>query len=166
MARHYVVRNSSRCDLSLRYRASLLKWNFYIDDTRNTALIVAPLYKPRASRSRRFKGGAGVDFVGLGPLRQVGSASGAPSGYFPLPRSQSQQQSLHGSRPGRRPEDAEEFASDWLLKTDRLPPKATYLVKVYFADEPDIPFPENKTLKDFSCHDRDTELNANLSTRS
>jgi hypothetical protein len=43
----------------------------------------------------------------------------------------------------------EEFVGDWLLKQRGWPEHSERFVKVYFADEPDIPFPEKKSLKDF-----------------
>ena len=43
----------------------------------------------------------------------------------------------------------EEFVADWLLKQRGWPTGSERFVKVYFADEPDIPFPEHKSLKDF-----------------
>ena len=43
----------------------------------------------------------------------------------------------------------EEFVADWLLKQRGWPKDSERFVKVYFADEPDIPFPEKKTLKNF-----------------
>ena len=43
----------------------------------------------------------------------------------------------------------EEFVADWLLKSRGWPKDSERFVKVYFADEPDIPFPDKKTLKDF-----------------
>ena len=39
--------------------------------------------------------------------------------------------------------------ADWLLKRRGWPDDAERLAKVYFASEPDIPFPEKKSLKDF-----------------
>ena len=43
----------------------------------------------------------------------------------------------------------EEFVADWLLKSRGWPEHSKHFVKVWFTDEPDIPFPENKVLKDF-----------------
>ena len=43
----------------------------------------------------------------------------------------------------------EEFVADWLLKNRGWPANSERLIKVYFADEPDIPFPDKKGLKDF-----------------
>jgi len=43
----------------------------------------------------------------------------------------------------------EKFVADWLLESKGRPAHSERFVKVYFADEPDIPFPANKSLKDF-----------------
>jgi len=43
----------------------------------------------------------------------------------------------------------EEFVADWLLKQRGWPTYPERFVKVYFADEPDIPFPEKRSLKEF-----------------
>jgi hypothetical protein len=43
----------------------------------------------------------------------------------------------------------EEFVADWLLKSKGWPEHSERFVKVYFADEPEFPFPGKKSLKDF-----------------
>ena len=43
----------------------------------------------------------------------------------------------------------EEFVADWLLKSRGWPKDSERFVKVYFADEPDIPFPVRRTRKRF-----------------
>ena len=43
----------------------------------------------------------------------------------------------------------EEFVGDWLLKQRNWPQHSERFVKVYFPDEPAIPFPGKKSLKDF-----------------
>ena len=43
----------------------------------------------------------------------------------------------------------EEFVADWLLKSKGWPASSERFVKVYFADELNIPYPAGKSLKDF-----------------
>ena len=139
-----------RLDATYRYQIELRsQWNYYIDDVRKTALVVAPPFKPelpvavdsRTVQERTSSGWGRFDkWDQLQALRQeispylAGKASS--KAYTDLAR-------------GDARETVEEFVADWLLKTNRTPPEQKYIVKVYFADEPDIPLPENKTVRDF-----------------
>ena len=51
--------------------------------------------------------------------------------------------------PGQARITVEEFVADWLLKTRGWPRGSERFVKVYFADESEIPFPEKRTFKGF-----------------
>ena len=139
-----------RFDATYRYDIELRSdWNFFIDDTRKIALIVAPPYKPQlpvAVDSKTIQEWTSSGWLRfdkwdqLQALRQEISPSlatlASSKGYMDLAR-------------GDARKTVEEFASDWLLKNNRLPPDSKYVVKAYFSDEPDIPLPEHKTLKDF-----------------
>jgi len=139
-----------RFDATYRYEIELRSnWNFYIDDARKIALIIAPSYKPQLPvavdsttlQEWASSGWARFDkWNQLEALRQEISPfladKAASKDYMDIAR-------------GDARRTVEEFVSDWLLKNNSLPPNSKYVVKVYFPDEPDIPFPENKTLKDF-----------------
>jgi hypothetical protein len=139
-----------RLDAVYRYDIELrAKWNLYIDDARRTALIVAPPYQPQlpvAVDSRTVQEWTSSGWGRFDKWDQLQSLRKEISPYL---EAKARSKTYLDLARGDARRTVEEFASDWLLKTDRLPAKSSYVVKVYFADEPDIPFPENKTLKDF-----------------
>jgi hypothetical protein len=134
-----------RYDIELRSK----DWNILIDDTRRVVFVVAPPFRPQlpvAVDSRTVcewaqSGWGRFDkWDQLRTLRReisphLESLAGS-SGYIEVARGQARV-------------TVEEFVSDWLLKSRGWPEHSERFVKVWFADEPDIPFPENKSLKDF-----------------
>jgi hypothetical protein len=139
-----------RLDATYRYEIELRsKWNFYIDDTRKTALIVAPLYKPQLPVAVDSKTVQEWTSSGWGRFDKWDQLQALRQEISPFLAAKARSKSYMDLARGDARKTVEEFASDWLLKTNGMPPKPTYLVKVYFSDEPDIPFPENKTIKDF-----------------
>lgn len=134
-----------RYDVELRSK----DWNILIDDARQIAFVVAPAFRPQlpvAIDSRSVEDwtqsgwGRFDKWDHLRALRRetspyLESLAGSP-GYVALARGQARL-------------TVEEFVADWLLKSRGWPKDSERFVKVYFADEPDIPFPDKKTLKDF-----------------
>lgn len=125
------------------------QWNIFIDDTRKLAFVVAPAFKPQLpvavdtttlQESTSSSWGRFNKWEQLQSLRQDISptleALAASIGYMEVARNQARI-------------TVEEFVSDWLLKNRGWPENSDRFVKVYFADDPNIPFPENKSLKDF-----------------
>ena len=125
------------------------EWNMLIDDARQVAFVIAPPLRPQlpvAVDSRSVQdwtesGWGRFDKCDhLQTLRREISPHlerlAGSSGYLEVARGQARM-------------TVEEFVSDWLLKNRGWPEHSERFVKVYFADEPDIPFPENKSLKDF-----------------
>ncbi len=142
--------SSIRLNATYRYDIELRsRWNLYLDDTRHVAFVVAPAFRPQlpvAVDSRSVlewteSGWGRFDkWDQLQALRRETSPylerlAGSP-GYIEVARGQARL-------------TVEEFVSDWLLKQRGWPSHSERFVKVYFADEPDIPFPEKKSLKDF-----------------
>ena len=139
-----------RLTATYRYEIELReRWNLLIDDTRKVVFVVAPAFKaqlPVAVDSRTVaewtdSGWGRFDkWEHLQALRKetspyLGRKASSP-GYMEVARGQARQ-------------TVEEFVADWLLRNRGWPEHSERFVKVYFADEPDIPFPENKGLKDF-----------------
>lgn len=139
-----------RLDATYRYDIELRSnWNYFIDHARKLAIVVAPPFKPQVPVAVDSKtvqewtssGWGRFDkWQQLQTLRQEISphleAKARSTAYMELAR-------------GDARKTVEEFVADWLLKEQRVPSKSKYVVKVYFADEPDIPLPENRTVKDF-----------------
>jgi len=142
---------SIRLNATYRYDIELRSkdWNILIDDTRKVAFIVAPPFRPqlpvavdsRTSYEWTESGWGRFDkWELLQTLRREISPTlerlATNPGYLEVARGQART-------------TVEEFVSDWLLKQRGWPTHSERFVKVYFADEPDIPFPANRSLKDF-----------------
>ena len=143
--------SSIRFNATYRYEIELRgqDWNILIDDTRHVAFVVAPAFRPQlpvavdshSVMEWTTSGWARFDkWEHLQSLREQTSTYleglAKSPGYIELARGQARI-------------TVEEFASDWLLKSRGWPEDAARFVKVYFADEPDIPFPKDRSIKDF-----------------
>jgi hypothetical protein len=134
-----------RYDIELRSK----DWNILIDDARHVALVIAPPLQPQLpvavdSRSvyewtesgwGRFDKWEHLQALRLETSPYLEALAGSP-GYIEVARGQARL-------------TVEEFVAHWLLKRRGWPEHSERFVKVYFADEPGISFPDNKSLKDF-----------------
>jgi hypothetical protein len=139
-----------RFDATYRYEVELrAKWNYYIDDTRRTALVVAPQFKPELPVA--VDSGTVQEWTssGWGRFDKWDQLQALRKEISPYLAGKASSKAYLDIARGDARKTVEEFVSDWLLKSNRLPANSAYVVKVYFADEPDIPFPENRTVKDF-----------------
>ncbi len=139
-----------RFDATYRYEIDLRStWNFVFDEERKVAFVVAPKLKPqlpvavdsRTIQEETSSGWARFDkWDHMAELRKEVSTSlekkAASLDYIDLVRGEARQ-------------SVEEFVSDWLVKERGWTDKDRPVVKVYFEDERDIPFPTGKTLSDF-----------------
>ena len=133
-----------------RYEIELRqKWNIQIDDVRHLAFVVAPPIRPQLPVAvdsktvfeRTSSGWARFDkWENLEQLRK------ATSTYL---EQLAQSPAYIEAAKGKAKITVEEYVIDWLLKTRGWPENIKPLVKVYWADEQDIPFPDNTTLTDF-----------------
>lgn len=140
-----------RLNATYRYEIQLRSadWNIYLDETRRVAFVVAPAFQPQlpvavdsGSVQERTESGWGRfdKWDQLEALRREISPwlerLATSPGYREVARGQARM-------------TLEEFVADWLLKSRGWPTDSQRFVKVYFADESDIPFPGNKSLRDF-----------------
>ncbi len=143
--------SSIRLNATYRYEIELRSkdWNILIDDGRHVAFVVAPALRPQvpvavdsATVEEWTESGWGRfdKWEQLQALRREVSPGleklAGSAGYIEVARGQARI-------------TVEEFVADWLLKSRGWPKDSERFVKVYFADEADIPFPEKKGLKDF-----------------
>ena len=143
--------SSIRLNATYRYEIELRSkdWNLLIDDARRVAFVIAPPFRPQLPVAVDSRSVAEWTESGWGrfdkwdhlrALRRETSPHleklAGSNGYIEVARGQARL-------------TVEEFVADWLLKSRGWPEHSERFVKVYFADEPDIPFPENKSLKDF-----------------
>lgn len=139
-----------RLDATYRYRIELrARWNYYIDDVRRTALVVAPPFTPELPVAVDSRTVQEWTSSGWGRFDKWDQLQALRQEISPYLAGKASSKAYMDIARGDARKTVEEFASDWLLKANRTPANSGYIVKVYFADEPGIPLPENKTVGDF-----------------
>ncbi len=133
-----------------RYEIELrADWNIHIDEERRIAFVVAPEIKPQLpvavdSQSVQEKTESGWGrFDKWEHLRELREA------ISPLLEEKANSQGYKDLARGHARQTVEEFVSDWILKHRPWPEGPPPVIKVYFADEDDIPYPKGRSLKDF-----------------
>ena len=139
-----------RVDATYRYEVELRSdWNFELDEIRKVAFVVAPKLKPqlpvaidtKTLQEETRSGWARFDkWDHLAELREelspfLENKANSPD-YIDLIRDQARR-------------TVEEFVADWIIKQHGWTRKDRPIVKVYFEDEKDIPFPTGKSLSDY-----------------
>lgn len=139
-----------RLNATFRYSIELRsKWNIYIDNTRHLAFVIAPAFRPQlpvavdsSTVFERTESGWGRfnKWEHLQALHREISPwlekLATSTTYIELVRKQARI-------------TVEEFVTDWILKHRGWPKDCQPFVKVYFADEEDIPLPEKTAMKDY-----------------
>jgi len=134
---------SSSIRLNATYRYEIeprSRWNILIDDTRKVAFIVAPAFLPQlhvAVDSRSVQEWTTSGWGRFDKCYQLQALRRETSPY--LKTLATSPGYLEVAR-GQARTTVEEFVADWLLKQRGWPTHSERFVKVYFADEPDIPF--------------------------
>jgi hypothetical protein len=139
-----------RVDATYRYEVELRSdWNFEFDEVRKVAFVVAPRLKPqlpvaidtKTLQEETSSGWARFDkWDHLAELRRelspfLEKKANSPD-YIDLVR-------------GEARRTVEEFVADWIIKEHGWSRKDRPVVKVYFEDEKDIPFPPGRSLSDY-----------------
>ena len=144
---------TSRIRLTATYRNDIElrsnDWNILIDDPRKVAFVVAPPFRPQlpvAVDSRSVQEWTQSGWGRFDKWDQLRALRRETSPY--LEKLATSNGYVEVAR-GQARITVEEFVADWLLKSRGWPEHSEGFVKVYFADEPDIPFPADKKLKDF-----------------
>ena len=110
-----------RLDATYRYEIELRSnWNFYIDDTRKTALIVAPLYKPQLPVAVDSKTVQEWTSSGWGRFDKWDQLQALRQEISPFLAAKARSKSYMDLARGDARKTVEEFASDWLLKSQRI----------------------------------------------
>ena len=139
-----------RVDATYRYEVELRSdWSFELDEVRKVAFVVAPRLKPqlpvaidtKTLQEETNSGWARFDkWDHLAELRKELSPflekKANSSDYIDLVR-------------GEARRTVEEFVTDWIIKEHGWTRKDGPVVKVYFEDEKDIPFPAGRSLSDY-----------------
>ncbi len=134
-----------RYDIELRSK----EWNIYIAETRKVAFVVAPPFQAQLPVAVDSRSVYEWTESGWGRFDKWDQLAALRREVSPFLAKQAGSPGCREVARGQARTTVEEFVADWLLKSRGWPDHAERFVKVYFADEPDIPFPENKSLKDF-----------------
>jgi len=133
-------------DATYRYEIQLRdKWNIYIDDTRKLAFVVAPPIRPElpvAVNSKSLSHSTSSGWARFDKRHNLEELRKETSGYL---ENLSKSPAYIEAAKGKARITVEEFITDWLLKQRGWPDN----IKPYVKVEPNIPFPEKTTLKDF-----------------
>lgn len=139
-----------RLNATYRYDIELRsKWNIYLDETRGVAFVVAPTFKPQLPVAVDSQSVSEWTESGWGRFDKWDQLEALRREVSPFLERQARSTGYVEVARGQARITVEEFVGDWLLKSKGWPEHSDRFVKVYFTDEPDIPFPERKSLKDF-----------------
>ncbi len=139
-----------RLDAIYRYEIELRsEWKAHVDRERAVVFVIAPRFKPQlpvavdSGSVQEWTSSGWGRFDKWDHLRELReevspllAEKASSEGYMDLAR-------------GPAKQTVEEFVMDWSLRREAWPNGRQPVVKVFFEDEPDIPFPDGLTLRDF-----------------
>ena len=139
-----------RLDATYRYEIELRSnWNIYIDDKRNLAFVIAPALRPQLPVAVDSKSVYEATSSGWGRFNKWGQLQDLRKETSLQLKELAQSPAYMEASRVKARVTVEEFVIDWLLKNRSWPHDVKPFVKVYFADDQDIEFPEKTCLKDF-----------------
>ena len=140
-----------RLDATYRYDIELRSkdWNILIDETRKLAFVIAPAPQPQLPVAVDSKSVQEWTQSGWGRFDKWDHLQALRQEISPYLESRARSKGYIDLARGDARKTVEEFVSDWLLKSKGWPADSERFVKVYFSDEPDIPFPDGTSRKDF-----------------
>ena len=140
-----------RMDATYRYEIILRSdWKFFVDETRRIAFVLAPPYQPQLPVPVDSKTVQEWTSSGWGRFDKWNQLQALRQEVSPYLEGKAKCPDYMAHARGDVRKTVEEFFGDWLLKQKGWDSTSQQFVKVYFADEPNIPFPEGKKLTDFT----------------
>ncbi|MEP6672812.1 MAG: hypothetical protein ABJF10_26845 [Chthoniobacter sp.] len=142
--------SSIRLNATYRYQIVLRnRWNIYLDEGRGIAFVIAPPFQAQLPVAVDSRSVYEWTESGWGRFDKWDQLEALHREVSPFLERQAMSTGYVEVARGQARITVEEFVADWLLKSKGWPVRGERFVKVYFADEPDIPFPEKRGLKDF-----------------
>jgi hypothetical protein len=139
-----------RVDATYRYEVELRSdWNFELDEVRKMAFVVAPKLKPQLPVAIDTKTIQEETSSGWARFDKWDQLAGLRKELSPFLEKKANSRDYIDLVRGEARRTVEEFVCDWIIKEHGWSSKDRPVVKVYFEDEKDIPFPAGKTLGDF-----------------
>lgn len=137
-------------DATYRYQIVLRSnWKFFVDETRKVAFVLAPPYQPQIPVAVDSKTVRESISSGWGRFDKWDQLQELRQEVSPFLEAKAKSSDYMTHARGEVRKTVEQFVGDWLLKQKGWDSTDQQFVKVYFADEPDIPFPTGTKLKDF-----------------
>lgn len=139
-----------RVDATFRYEVELRSdWNLGLDEERKVAFVIAPRLKPQlpvAVDTKTFQEETSSGWARWDKAEHLARLRQEISPF--LEKKANSQDYIELVRGDAR-KTVEEFVSDWILKEHGWNVEDRPVVKVYFEDEKDIPYPSGRSPKEF-----------------
>ncbi len=139
-----------RLDAIYRYEIELrADWKFYTERERGLIFVVAPKFQPQLPVAVDSKTVHESSSSGWGRFDKWDNLRELREEVSPLLARKASSKGYMDLARGPARQTVEEFVLDWTLDEADWPDGLEPVIKVYFEDEPDIPFPGGLTLPDF-----------------
>ena len=139
-----------RVDATYRYEVELRSdWNFELDEVRKVAFVVAPKLKPQLPVAIDTKTLQEETRSGWARFDKWDHLAGLRKELSPFLEKKANRPDYIDLIRGEARLTVEEFVADWIIKQHGWTRKDGPVVKVYFEDEKEIPFPTGRSLRDY-----------------
>ena len=139
-----------RVDATYRYEVELRSdWSFELDEVRKVAFVVAPRLKPQLPVAIDTKTLQEETSSGWARFDKWDHLAGLRKELSPFLEKKANSPDYIDLVRGEARRTVEEFVADWIIKEHGWTRKDGPVVKVYFEDEKDIPFPTGRSLSDY-----------------
>lgn len=139
-----------RVDATFRYEVELRSdWNLGLDEERKVAFVIAPRLKPQLPVAVDTKTFQEETSSGWARWDKADHLARLRREISPFLEKKANSQDYIELVRGDARKTVEEFVSDWILKEHGWNVEDRPVVKVYFEDEKDIPYPSGRSPKEF-----------------
>ncbi len=139
-----------RVDATYRYEVELRSdWSFELDEIRKVAFVVAPRSKPQLPVAIDTKTIEEETNSGWARFDKWDHLAELRKELSPFLEKKANSPECIDLVRGEARRTVEEFVGDWIIKEHGWTSKDRPVVKVYFEDEKDIPFPTGRRLSDY-----------------
>ena len=139
-----------RVDATYRYEVELRSdWSFELDEVRKVAFVVAPRLKSQLPVAIDTKTLQEETRSGWARFDKWDHLAGLRKELSPFLEKKANSSDYIDLVRGEARRTVEEFVADWIIKQHGWTRKDGPVVKVYFEDEKEIPFPTGRSLRDY-----------------
>lgn len=139
-----------RLDATYRYDIELRDdWRIHINRERGIVFVVAPPYEPALPVAVDSESLREWTESGWGRFDKWDHLQELRREISPMLEKKAKSEGYRELARGTAKTTVEEFVADWVAGNRDWPEDITPVVRVHFADEDDIPYPEGRSLGDF-----------------